>query len=123
MAAAIQSMIPPIEESVGAKLLKKMGWRPGQGVGPRISHERLQRQDAQQKSTSGYVAPTKGNLVDEEATKHTFAPRDTKVPLYRTKADSFGLGYSRGPGLSDNSTSEPVKKGPSISGELIFHHP
>lgn len=121
MASAISSLIPPIEESVGAKLLKKMGWRPGQGVGPRISYDRLQRQDAQ-RTSSGFIPPTKGG-PDEEAAKHTFAPRDTKVPLYRTKDDSFGLGYARAAGLASSSAAESSKKGPAISGTFFISMP
>ncbi|KAJ3755512.1 hypothetical protein EV360DRAFT_85844 [Lentinula raphanica] len=31
------AMLPPTNESVGARILKKMGWRVGQGIGPRVT--------------------------------------------------------------------------------------
>ena len=113
LTSALQNLIPPIEDSSGAKLLRKMGWRPGQGVGPRISFEKLSLQDT---VTGRSLQPEAIN--DPEAKKHTFAPRDTKVPNYRAKADSFGLGFSRGPGLQGMTSEEnsTKTKGPNISG-------
>ena len=34
--APLQNLIVPARSSVGARLLKAMGWREGQGVGPKI---------------------------------------------------------------------------------------
>lgn len=119
LASSIRNLIPATEDSVGAKLLQKMGWRPGQGVGPRVSYARLKQQDAR---TSSTMRPaSKPETVDEEAAKHTFAPRDTQIPSYQAKGDFFGLGYSRGPGLqavAAGDSNKPGASGPNISGEL-----
>ncbi|KAG8861495.1 hypothetical protein FRB96_002944 [Tulasnella sp. 330] len=116
LASSIRNLIPATEDSVGAKLLQKMGWRPGQGVGPRVTYAKLKQQDI--RATSSIQPSSKPDMIDEEAAKHTFAPRDTQIPSYQAKADFFGLGYSRGPGLQAATTSDSTKSvvsGPNIS--------
>ncbi|KAI1630245.1 hypothetical protein EDD37DRAFT_557589 [Exophiala viscosa] len=66
----------PMEETIGSKLLKRMGWREGQGVGPRIKRA--------------------ANLGDEEADAsetHLFAPDDVRMVSLARKTDRKGLGY------------------------------
>ncbi|KAG9018906.1 hypothetical protein FRB90_008487 [Tulasnella sp. 427] len=115
MAGALQNLIPPIEDSPGAQLLRKMGWRPGQGVGPRVSYAKLKRQD--QLLAGPSTTPSRSDIPDDEASRHTFAPRDTQIPNYPPKGDAFGLGYARGPGLlaQTNLSSEKGPVGPKIS--------
>ena len=36
-APALQNLIVPARSSVGARLLKTMGWKEGQGVGPKTA--------------------------------------------------------------------------------------
>ncbi|KAG8898506.1 hypothetical protein FRB99_007394, partial [Tulasnella sp. 403] len=120
LSSAIQNLVPPITDSPGANLLRKMGWRPGQGVGPRISYAKLKQQDAQLSGAlSKPTLPKKPDILDEEAVKHTFAPRDTNIPAYPTKDDNFGLGYRRGPGLvstvAAGQTTGRASSGPKIS--------
>lgn len=61
---------------------------------------------------------------DEEAKKHTFAPRDTKAVIFRAKEMPWGLGYVPGASLSESvdigSGSGAGRGGPNISGELGF---
>lgn len=33
----LDNLVLPSRETVGDRLMKQMGWRPGQGVGPRLS--------------------------------------------------------------------------------------
>ncbi|KAG8959365.1 hypothetical protein FRC00_001694 [Tulasnella sp. 408] len=115
MSSALQNLIPPIEDSPGAKLLRKMGWRSGQGVGPRVSYAKLKQQD--QLLAGPSLAPSRPDIPDDEASKHTFAPRDTQIPNYPPKGDAFGLGYVRGPGLIAQTSvgSEKGPTGPKIS--------
>ncbi|KAI8327461.1 hypothetical protein BD560DRAFT_418055 [Blakeslea trispora] len=67
---SLMQMLGPSRDSIGVQLLRKMGWRPGQGIGPRktISHE-LDQQEI------------------------TVAPRDCPIEDYRVKRDVHGLGY------------------------------
>ncbi|ORX48865.1 hypothetical protein DM01DRAFT_1385413 [Hesseltinella vesiculosa] len=66
LASGLMGLVAPAHESMGAKLLQKMGWRQGQGIGPRIAQ------------------------MDIDV---TFAPADTPIQHFNAKADSFGLGY------------------------------
>lgn len=53
---------------------------------------------------------------DEEASKHTYAPRDTPILLVGRKDNSHGLGYHPGMGLNE---SLGVKSGGSASGPKL----
>jgi G patch domain-containing protein 1 len=77
-------------ETIGVKLLKKMGWKEGQGVGPKV--RRKARLD-------GVERP--GN--DTEAT-HLFAPESTHMIRFVRKNDHKGLGFDGETKLSTNNT-------------------
>ncbi|KIM22837.1 hypothetical protein M408DRAFT_28381 [Serendipita vermifera MAFF 305830] len=108
ISAALANMLPPINESVGAQLLKKMGWRPGQGIGPRLTYEQMKKRSEQ----DGNPLPP---VEDAEAKKHTYAPRDTK-PLNVSRKDDFhGLGYQSVTGLRSSGGASAEGPGPRIS--------
>ncbi|KAL7750811.1 hypothetical protein RI367_003768 [Sorochytrium milnesiophthora] len=72
----------PAKESYGVKLLTQMGWRQGQGLGPRVHRK---------------------NEEDAFAGHKKFAPaKDTVVVAYTAKNDRHGLGYA-------SSTTAPVR--------------
>ena len=104
-----------------------MGWRLGHGIGPKISYEERKRQDALSHAPVG----SGGELADtgdhDEAKKHLYPPRDTKVPTFRRKDDKYGLGYEPGLGLSEMLNEEmnvgdgtKRKQGPNISGSYTL---
>lgn len=70
-------MFGPPKDSVGVRLLRKMGWRPGQGIGPRMKR-RLSNDDDD------------GDAFGQDI---TFAPRDTPIENFQAKRDTYGLGY------------------------------
>ncbi|KIK11571.1 hypothetical protein PISMIDRAFT_19413 [Pisolithus microcarpus 441] len=84
-----EAVVPSPKDSVGARILKKMGWRLGWGIGPRASRRRHEIQ---------YGRNPHAVEVDEEAKKHTFPPQDTLLVVER-KDDFHGLGYHKGLGL------------------------
>ena len=96
-------------------LLRKMGWRPGQGVGPRITWRQRKIQDilASGRSLNDVDIDALAAEEGEEVTKHMFAPRDTVAPVLPCKKDSHGLGYVAGDGLGGRSAG--VSKGPKLS--------
>ncbi|KZT43136.1 hypothetical protein SISSUDRAFT_1112218 [Sistotremastrum suecicum HHB10207 ss-3] len=116
IASALESMIPSAKDSAGSLLLRKMGWKPGQGIGPRITYKQLILQD-QQSSSRPFEPPTDVD-EDDPANKHLYAPRDTKVLLFQRKDNSFGLGYNPGLNLQqsvDGRTTSVSDNGPNIS--------
>jgi G patch domain-containing protein 1 len=91
-----------------------MGWKIGQGIGPRLTWKKRRAQDI----AAGVPASTLPDSDDEEANKHTYAPRDTPVILTERKDNSHGLGYK--PGMRLDEEERPgagaASRGPNISG-------
>ncbi|XP_071959371.1 G patch domain-containing protein 1-like isoform X2 [Antedon mediterranea] len=86
--APLQDLIQPNRESIGIRLLRKMGWRHGQGIGPR----QKQRQD---KVYGCAISQADGDQSseDEYAQGHYFAPKDVESFKFRTKDNQHGIGY------------------------------
>ncbi|KAF9466188.1 hypothetical protein BDZ94DRAFT_1252313 [Collybia nuda] len=104
IASALEaSLLPPPTESAGARILKKMGWRLGQGIGPRITLRQRKLQDME----ASFGSRITGDVInipedDEEGSKHTYAPRDTRILLVDRKDNAHGLGYHPGMGLNES---------------------
>lgn len=88
-------------ETIGIVLLKKMGWKPGQGVGSRLTkrekrkmkqrHERLKL--AQEHP--GVTFPgSNSDDSDDDVSNVTFAPDDYEPFRCKPKDNYFGIGYS-----------------------------
>lgn len=86
LGSSLINMFGPPKDSVGVRLLRKMGWRPGQGIGPRIKR-RIDDEDDDEDD-------------DDALSNMTFAPRDTPIENFQAKRDTYGLGF-------DLSTSVP----------------
>ena len=106
-----------------------MGWRLGQGIGPRVSLKQRKAQDALAYQPTTGTRHTGHTLDlpddDEEASKHTYAPRDTPVLHVNRKDNSHGLGYV--PGLSLNESlggnSGGDSQGPRLAGMSVCGYP
>lgn len=126
LTAALQSaMLPPSKDSVGARILKKMGWRVGQGVGPRITLKQRRMQDLQASTGAGQPMGIVPEDDSEEASKHTYAPRDTPILAVERKDNSHGLGYRPGMSLNENlgvKGGAGASTGPNLSCELPYRH-
>ncbi|WWC95390.1 hypothetical protein V866_002252 [Kwoniella sp. B9012] len=99
--SAIESLIAPSRSSIGEKLLQKLGWRPGQGIGPRVTLRKLRLQQGKLgKARAGINDDEDGQMGDdEEGSKHTFAPRDVALLTFDAKDDKQGLGFVKGRGM------------------------
>lgn len=82
-------------ETIGAKLLKKMGWKEGQGVGPKVRRKaRL----------FGIEQP------DDAPATHLFAPENTKMISFVKKNDYKGLGFDGETRLSSTGLGSDAAK-------------
>ncbi|KAE9377214.1 DUF1604-domain-containing protein [Stipitochalara longipes BDJ] len=84
-------------ETIGVRLLKKMGWKEGQGVGPKV--RRKARLDGVERTGS-----------DADAI-HLFAPENTHMISFIRKNDHKGLGFDGETKLSSSfgGTSDTIK--------------
>uniref|UniRef100_A0A0A9YGP9 G-patch domain-containing protein n=1 Tax=Lygus hesperus TaxID=30085 RepID=A0A0A9YGP9_LYGHE len=121
----LQKILEPSKDTVGVLLLMKMGWKPGQGIGPRISkmEKRLQKRKSKlEKGASGVGAKVYGCAMkppssseesgsDDDLDSDTlFAPDDVDVTFNKPKTDVFGMGYS---GLDRTSVLSIKQNDPS----------
>ncbi|OJD38720.1 uncharacterized protein BKCO1_400018 [Diplodia corticola] len=75
---ALMDMVKTAGETIGSKLLQKMGWKPGQGVGPKVRRKaRLDPDDE----------------ADGNQQTHLFAPENSRMITFVRKNDHKGLGY------------------------------
>lgn len=88
------------KDRTGAALLKKMGWREGQGVGPRLSAQARSRMARElklpQEDWSATAAPGQ-----------TFAPLDRPLVHFQHKENAYGLGFERGATLHQHQQQQP----------------
>lgn len=80
-------------ETMGVKLLKKMGWREGQGVGPKI------RRKAQ-------LGDDQGRDGEGDQQMHLFAPENSKMISIIKRNDQKGLGFEGEGKLSEAHVAE-----------------
>jgi G patch domain-containing protein 1 len=85
-------------ETMGIKLLKRMGWKEGQGVGPKV------RRKAR---TGSHDDPDSGG----ETQVHLFAPENARLVSFVRKNDYKGLGYEGQGHLADSGiSSNPIEE-------------
>ncbi|KAI1823822.1 DUF1604-domain-containing protein [Xylaria intraflava] len=68
-------------ETMGVKLLRKMGWKDGQGIGPKV------RRKARLDAGSGHVA------VHDSGETYLFAPENVAMIAFIKKTNRKGMGY------------------------------
>ncbi|CAL4210802.1 unnamed protein product, partial [Meganyctiphanes norvegica] len=89
-------------QTMGMKLLRHLGWKPGQGIGPRVSHKHTKKSRNRIRGCQG--PPGSEHAIDDsDDDVHnmqdympdvTFAPEDVdNLDLSTPKSDQFGLGY------------------------------
>ncbi|XP_070825674.1 G patch domain-containing protein 1 isoform X2 [Chaetodon trifascialis] len=103
----LEELIAPARLSIGVELLRRMGWKEGQGVGPRVKRKAHRQQSDGGNRVYGCALPPAGSEDSEEDDDEfapenvTFAPKDVTPVDFTPKVGVQGLGY-RGldPGLA-----------------------
>lgn len=89
---SIMDILRATGDTMGIKLLRKMGWREGQGIGPRV--RRKARVDEDDPGGDG------------GQTTHLFAPENSSMISFVRKNDRKGLGFQ-----GEGRLSDPIKGG------------
>lgn len=84
---ALDDIFRPAEDTMGEKLLNRMGWKKGQGIGPRIRR--------------------KINLNDPDSEIREYPPEDVVMVVYPTKRDNKGFGFGNDAASLLRPHSEP----------------
>uniref|UniRef100_A0A8D2JRA9 G-patch domain containing 1 n=1 Tax=Sciurus vulgaris TaxID=55149 RepID=A0A8D2JRA9_SCIVU len=98
-ATLLDDLITPAKLSVGFELLRKMGWKEGQGVGPRVKRRpRRQKPDPGVKIYGCALPPGSSEGSEEEDDDYlpdnvTFAPKDVTPVDFTPKDNVHGLAY------------------------------
>ncbi|KAM6942759.1 G patch domain-containing protein 1 [Xenentodon cancila] len=103
----LEELIAPARSSIGVELLRGMGWREGQGVGPRMKRKARRQQTEGGVKVHGCVLPAAGSEDSEEEDDEfapentTFAPKDVTPVDFTPRTGVQGLGYhGLDPGLA-----------------------
>lgn len=118
----IDELIVPSSEPIGKRLLAAMGWREGQGIGPRAKRKQPTSVYASNPAAAAGVDAEDDDETgpDPHAAGHLFAPRNTAVFDVAAKNDVYGLGYDphhgapefqRKPGLSGAQSRSQSSRG------------
>ncbi|XP_070499576.1 G patch domain-containing protein 1 homolog [Chironomus tepperi] len=105
----LRNLLKPVHDKAAVRILKKMGWRDGQGIGSRMTYSEKKRTSERNKKEM-YVFSKYGtqenkndseddSMSDEEI---TFVPDDFDPFIANIKDNTFGLEYS---GLKAPTTS------------------
>ncbi|GLD55669.1 G patch domain-containing protein 1 isoform X2, partial [Lates japonicus] len=103
----LEELIAPARSSIGVELLRRMGWKEGQGVGPRVKRKARRQQTDDEARLYGCALPPAGSEDSEDDSDDfapenvTFAPKDVTPVDFSPRLGVQGLGY-RGldPGLA-----------------------
>ena len=94
---SVMDLLKTTGETMGVKLLRKMGWRDGQGIGPKV--RRKARLDEGSELNSGQSQET-----------HLFAPENSDMIAFVRKNDRKGLGFEGEGRLHSTTTPEQPSK-------------
>ncbi|MGH0115812.1 UNVERIFIED_CONTAM: hypothetical protein FKN15_046997 [Acipenser sinensis] len=99
-ATILEDLVAAAKISVGVQLLRKMGWKEGQGVGPRVKRKpQKQKPDTDMKFYGCPLPPessykSENEDDDDYAPENvTFAPKDIMPIDFTPKEGLHGLGY------------------------------
>uniref|UniRef100_A0A8C5ECT8 G-patch domain-containing protein n=1 Tax=Gouania willdenowi TaxID=441366 RepID=A0A8C5ECT8_GOUWI len=93
----LEGFIRAASSSIGVELLRRMGWKEGQGVGPRVKRK-ARKQTSDSSRAYGCVLPPGGSEESEDDEEFapenvTFAPKDVTPVDFTPRLGVQGLGY------------------------------
>ncbi|XP_075432478.1 G patch domain-containing protein 1 isoform X1 [Ascaphus truei] len=98
-ATILEDLIAPAKITIGVQLLRQMGWKEGQGLGPRTKRKARQQKPESSVKLYGCALPPAGSEGSEDEEDEylpenvTFAPKDV-IPIdFTIKDNVHGLGY------------------------------
>ncbi|NWH61299.1 GPTC1 protein, partial [Geococcyx californianus] len=97
--SAFDDLIGPSKITVGVELLRKMGWKEGQGIGPRVKRKPVRQKPDPAVKIYGCALPpglSEGSEDEEDEYQPenvTFAPKDVMPVDLTPKENVHGLGY------------------------------
>ncbi|KAG7275811.1 hypothetical protein CRUP_016751 [Coryphaenoides rupestris] len=92
----LEELIAPARLSIGVELLRRMGWKEGQGVGPRVKRKATRQKTGSAERVSGCAAVGSEDSEDDcdfAPENMTFAPKDISPIDFTPKVGVQGLGY------------------------------
>ncbi|CAI9567600.1 unnamed protein product [Staurois parvus] len=98
-ATILEDLIAPAKITVGVQLLRQMGWKEGQGVGPRTKRKLRKQEPEPSRKVYGCALPPTGSEGSEDEEDEylpenvTFAPKDVTPIDFTVKDNVHGLGY------------------------------
>nr|XP_033797961.1 G patch domain-containing protein 1 isoform X3 [Geotrypetes seraphini] len=98
-ASILEDLIAPANRlTIGVELLRKMGWKEGQGVGPRTKRKPCKQRPAPGVKVYGCALPPQGSEGSEDDDEYqpenvTFAPKDVMPIDFTIKDNVHGFGY------------------------------
>ncbi|XP_040266058.1 G patch domain-containing protein 1 isoform X2 [Bufo bufo] len=98
-ATILEDLIAPGKITMGVQLLRQMGWKEGQGVGPRTKRRaQKQKPEGNVKKYGCALPPTGSEESEDEEDDYvpeniTFAPKDVTPIDFTVKDNVHGLGY------------------------------
>ncbi|KAM8775460.1 G patch domain-containing protein 1 [Rhynchonycteris naso] len=98
-ATLLDDLITPATLSVGFELLRKMGWKEGQGIGPRVKRRPRREKPDPGVKIYGCALPPGGSEGSEDEDDDylpenvTFAPKDVMPVDFTPKDNVHGLAY------------------------------
>lgn len=99
--AVLEQLIQGKHNTIGEKLLMSMGWKPGQGIGPKLNKQGKNDQKSNLHRTYGCSMPPareedddEDDPIMEQYKDFLFAPDEVPHFVSKPKDDFFGIGYS-----------------------------
>ncbi|XP_076819695.1 G patch domain-containing protein 1-like [Clavelina lepadiformis] len=96
----LDCLVLPMRNNIGIKMLKSMGWKEGQGLGPHVVRRKKKKKKKSASKMKVYGCRLPGaddpDSDDENIPENfQFAPKDMMPISILHKDDNYGIGYSR----------------------------